>query len=272
MTDPSTLTLRRLDTREDYEACVRLQRDIWGPDFLDVVPATILMVSQKVGGVNAGAFDTNGRLLGFVFGISGVRNGELAHWSDMLAVRRDTRGAGVGKRLKLLQRDLLLNDGITVAYWTYDPLVARNANLNLNSLGALPVEYVANMYGETQSGLHAGLDTDRFVVVWRLDDPRVEQTLNDGGTKPPPAAIHAPSSIPTRSRETPRTRARRGSRRHHGCGWPSRPTSRRSRRPRRKTPVCGSSPHGARFSGIWHTATGWPASITPPSHGGRRIW
>ena len=165
-----TPIIRSFDSRADYDACVRLQRETWGEDFVDVVPATILMVSQRVGGVSAGAFDADGRLLGFVFGISGIRDGELAHWSDMLAVRPEARGAGLGKRLKHFQRDQLLKRGIRRMLWTYDPLVARNANLNLNGLGARPVEYVVNMYGDTRSSLHAGLDTDRFVVEWRLDE------------------------------------------------------------------------------------------------------
>ena len=162
--------IRPFASRADYDACVRLQRETWGEDFVDVVPATILMVSQRVGGVSAGAFDADGRLLGFVFGISGIRAGELVHWSDMLAVRPEARGAGLGKRLKHFQRRQLLERGIRRMLWTYDPLVARNANLNLNSLGARPVEYVVHMYGDTRSALHAGLDTDRFIVEWRLDE------------------------------------------------------------------------------------------------------
>ena len=174
--------IRPFDSRADYDACVRLQREVWGEHFVDVAPATILMVSQRVGGVSAGAFDADGRLLGFVFGISGIRDGELAHWSDMLAVRPEARGAGLGKRLKHFQREQLLERGIRRMLWTYDPLVSRNANLNLNGLGALPVEYVVNMYGDTRSALHAGLDTDRFVVEWRLDEAR------PAGTEPAAAA------------------------------------------------------------------------------------
>lgn len=170
MTRPD-VTIRPFASRGDYDACVRLQREVWGADFADVVPATILMVSQRVGGVAAGAFDADGRLLGFVFGISGVRGGEPVHWSDMLAVRPEARGAGLGKRLKHFQRGQLLERGVRRMLWTYDPLVARNANLNLNGLGAAPVEYVVDMYGDTRSTLHAGLETDRFVVEWRLDAP-----------------------------------------------------------------------------------------------------
>ena len=176
--------IRPFASRADYDACVRLQRDTWGEHFVDVVPATILMVSQQVGGVSAGAFDADGRLLGFVFGISGIRDGELVHWSDMLAVRPEARGAGLGKRLKHFQREQLLERGIRRMLWTYDPLVARNANLNLNGLGARPVEYVVNMYGDTRSPLHAGLDTDRFIVEWRLDQQAPVGAEPAAGTAP----------------------------------------------------------------------------------------
>ncbi len=178
-------TIRSFDSRGDYDACVRLQREVWGEHFVDVVPATVLMISQQVGGVSAGAFDPDGSLLGFVFGISGVRDGELVHWSDMLAVRPEARGAGLGKRLKHFQRDQLLERGIRRMLWTYDPLVARNANLNLNSLGAAPVEYVVDMYGDTRSALHAGLDTDRFIVEWRLDRPAADAADREAGASAP---------------------------------------------------------------------------------------
>ncbi|MCY4078475.1 MAG: GNAT family N-acetyltransferase [Acidobacteria bacterium] len=181
------VTIRSFDSRADYAACVRLQREVWGEHFGDVVPPTILLVSQRLGGVAAGAFDAGGRLLGFVFGVTGIRDGEPLHWSDMLAVRPEARGMGLGRRLKLFQREQLLERGVRRMHWTYDPLVARNANLNLNSLGAVPVEYVVNLYGDTGSSLHAGLDTDRFIVEWRLDDEAPAR----GRTPGDPASVAA---------------------------------------------------------------------------------
>ncbi len=172
------ITLRPLRSLDDFQQCVALQRETWGEEFGECVPPSILLVSQKVGGVAAGAFDADERLLGFVFGLSGVRAGRLAHWSDMLAVRAEARGLGLGRRLKGYQRELLLERGIEVAYWTYDPLEAGNAHININRLAARPVEYVPDMYGSaTGSLLHAGLATDRLVVEWALTDPRVEAAL-----------------------------------------------------------------------------------------------
>ncbi|MGI8547904.1 MAG: hypothetical protein ACR2M1_11310 [Gemmatimonadaceae bacterium] len=125
------LTFRHVATLSEYEACVALQRETWGRGFTEVVPATILRVSQYVGGITAGAFDAEDRLVGFVFGITGVRDGRLVHWSDLLAVRPEVRDCGVGYRLKLFQREALLAGGISTMFWTYDPLVAKNAYFNL---------------------------------------------------------------------------------------------------------------------------------------------
>ena len=172
---PGGAELRTLVSDADYEAVVDLQRQTWGASFEDTVPPTILMISQKMGGVLVGAFDEDDRMLGFLYGLSGFRYGRRAHWSHMLAVTREARGRGLGRELKVFQRELLLPLGVETVYWTYDPLVARNANLNLNRLGALPVEYVVNMYGEdTGSVLHSGLGTDRFVVAWPILSSRVD--------------------------------------------------------------------------------------------------
>ena len=166
------VVLRRVSAPEEYAACVDLQNETWGDGFTERVPTTILRVAQYVGGVTAGAFAADGRLLGFVFGITGVRDGDLVHWSDMLAVRPDARDHGLGTRLKRYQRELLKPLGVRAMFWTFDPLVARNAHLNLNRLGARVAEYVPDMYGpDTGSALHGPLGTDRFIVRWDLAAP-----------------------------------------------------------------------------------------------------
>lgn len=174
------ITIRALDA-EDFEQVEALQRRTWGNEFTELVPAAILMISQKVGGIVAGAVDPHGALVGFVFGLTGLRNGRLAHWSHMLAVEEALQGAGIGRRLKLFQRNRLLEMGVEHCYWTYDPLVARNAHLNINRLGALPVEYTVDMYGaDTKSSLHSGIGTDRFIVEWKLRSPRVLRAVHGG--------------------------------------------------------------------------------------------
>lgn len=167
-------TVRHLASLDDYRACVALQEEVWGRGFSERVPTAILKVGQELGGVTAGAFDRSGRLDGFVFGLTGLDDdGELLHWSDMLAVRSDVGGRGLASRLKWFQRQAVLHRGVTRMRWTFDPLRARNAHLNLNKLGAVVREYRENMYGETDSELHRGIGTDRFVALWRLDSPRV---------------------------------------------------------------------------------------------------
>jgi chorismate synthase len=168
------ITIRRVQSTDEYEACVRMQHAIWGEDFTEIVPATMLKVTQQIGGVTAGAFDATGRLLGFVFGMMGAMEGKLVHWSDLLAVHPDARNKGLGRRLKLFQRELLRPLGVDRMFWTYDPLVAKNAYLNIVRLGARPAEYVVDMYGaDTHSALHGGIGTDRFIVAWDL--------TNEGG-------------------------------------------------------------------------------------------
>lgn len=163
--------IRPLRGHAEYQACVELQRAVWGRSFNDTVPGSILLVSQKLGGVAAGAFDADGRLVGFVFGITGVENGDIVHWSDMLAVRPEAQNLGVGRRLKEFQRQAVARVGARVIYWTYDPLVARNAHLNFNVFGVRAVEYARDMYGKaTGSELHRGIGTDRIVVAWPVDD------------------------------------------------------------------------------------------------------
>ena len=163
-----TITIRPIVSEEECQACIRLQHEIWGDDFTDVVPVSILRIAQRLGGVTAGAFDEHDRLLGFVFGMTGLIDGRIAHWSDMLAVSPAARDRGIGRRLKLHQRDALRALGISTMYWTYDPLVARNAFLNLVRLGARPTEYIENFYGETGSPLHDRIGTDRFIVEWNF--------------------------------------------------------------------------------------------------------
>ncbi len=193
---PDGITLRRASGLREYQECLAIQEETWGTGFREIVPPVILMVAQKLGGVCAGAFAPDGRMLGFVFGMTGPRNGRLVHWSDMLAVRADARGGHIGQRLKLYQRDLVRAVGVDTMHWTFDPLVARNAHLNLTRLGARALEYVPDMYGtNTGSPIHGALPTDRVIVAWDLTRPPdpVERTSRPGLLVNPPAADGLPS-------------------------------------------------------------------------------
>ncbi len=170
-------TLREFESAADYQACVELQKLTWGENFTECVPPIIQMVGQKIGGVSAGAFDDSGKLIGFVFGLTGVKNSAIVHWSDMLAVRPEFRDKGLGIKLKHFQRELCLKNGVEVVYWTYDPLESRNANFNLNKLGVEIDEYVPNMYESSGGALHAGLSMDRCIVAWHIAEDRFEKTL-----------------------------------------------------------------------------------------------
>src|SRR5689334_18372844 len=103
------MLIRDLNSLQDYADCVALQEATWGEGFSERVPTAILRVSQMIGGVAAGAFDDTGRMAGFVFGLTGIRDGELVHWSDMLAVRKELRSQGIGEQLKQYQRDKVLS-------------------------------------------------------------------------------------------------------------------------------------------------------------------
>ena len=183
--DQAEIVLRPFESRNDYEQCVKLQLDTWGHDFTECVPVSILQISQKVGGVAVGAFDADEQLIGFVYGISGLRDGRPAHWSHMLAVRDDLRDQGIGRRLKLYQRDRLLEIGVERVFWTFEPLVARNAHLNLNRLGAQVNEYVQDMYGDPMGKTETVIGTDRLVVSWHIAAER-------RFPKPIPASLSGP--------------------------------------------------------------------------------
>ena len=187
MTD---FVIRPFETMEQCHECVALQEDTWGHGFSERVAPAILKVGRMLGGVSSGAYTAEGRLVGFVFGLTGLRDGTVVHWSDMLAVRPEVRDAGLGRRLKAYQRDEVMALGVEHMYWTFDPLQSRNAHLNITRLGAVVREYRVDMYGQTDSPLHRGIGTDRFVALWRLPSERVGGRLVDD-----PAQMFEPLSL-----------------------------------------------------------------------------
>lgn len=168
--------IRRLETPEEMAAVEALSQVVWAGSDLDVVPGHLLLTTAHNGGLVAGAFDGE-RLVGFVFGFPGVEESadglRIKHCSHQLAVHPDYRGLGLGFALKHFQWQFVRSQGIERVIWTYDPLLSRNAHLNIARLGAVCNTYLRNLYGEARDSLNAGLPTDRFQVDWWVNAPRV---------------------------------------------------------------------------------------------------
>ena len=168
---------RDLTTLADLERVVELEKRIWEyTNGDDVVPIPVLAVTVHRGAILVGAFD-GGTMVGFVYSIPAIYRGSLSHWSHMLGVLPPYRSTGLGRQLKLVQRERAMALGIDLIEWTYDPLLALNAYLNFAKLGVLVEEYEENIYGVSSSPLHGGLPTDRFVAQWWIRTPHVERRI-----------------------------------------------------------------------------------------------
>jgi predicted GNAT superfamily acetyltransferase len=208
---------RQLFSLSEFEEIVRLQRTIWKFADIELLPLRFLVVVTKVGGHVFGAFDDT-QMVGFCFAIPGVKPDGMTYLhSHMLGVLPAYRNEGLGRRLKLMQRDEALSRGIALIEWTFDPLELKNAFLNIEKLGAIVRRYTENAYGVTASPLHGGLPTDRCTAEWWIDSPRVRgvlagETLPHGSTE----CVAYPADIaiirqehPARAREIQESNGRR---------------------------------------------------------------
>ncbi|HET7890729.1 MAG TPA: GNAT family N-acetyltransferase [Candidatus Sulfotelmatobacter sp.] len=187
------IILRRCHGIEDFRACVALQKEVWNFSDAELVPLRMFVVADKVGGQVMGAFQ-GGLMVGFALSVPGTRTGHVYLHSHMLAVRQDHRNSGLGRRLKLMQREEALSRGIELIEWTFDPLEIKNAYLNIERLGAIVRRYNINQYGITSSPLQGGLPSDRLIAEWWLKSKRVETLLATG--KRPPAATESSIEVP----------------------------------------------------------------------------
>ena len=173
------MEIRQVTSIEEYDACVRLQREVFGLPDLEISPRRHLIVSEQAGGWTLGAF-VDGRLVGFVHHLAAAREDEVFGYSHMMAVAVEYQNQGVGARLKWAQRERALREGRTFIKWTFEPVRARNAHFNLNRLGVVVRSYAVNFYGtdyatnpsERISG-SVGMDSDRLFASWELRSPRV---------------------------------------------------------------------------------------------------
>jgi predicted GNAT superfamily acetyltransferase len=171
------IEIRALTAHSDFQDAVKLQQQIWGFDEIELLPRRLFVVASKVGGQVFGAFDGQ-RMVGFCLAIPGLKAGGKSYLhSHMLGVLPEYRDAGVGKRLKLAQRDDALGRGIDLIEWTFDPLEIKNAFFNTERLGAVVRRYVYNQYGTTTSHLHGGLPTDRCIAEWWIGSPRAQAII-----------------------------------------------------------------------------------------------
>lgn len=160
---------------------VELEFLVWEFGERDVVPSQMYVVAAKIGGQTLGAF-VGDKMAGFVLAYPGIRDGRPYLHSHMAAVLPEFRDLGIGRRLKLAQREDALARGISLIEWTFDPLQTRNAYFNICRLGVVARRYLLDVYGSTSSPLHAGLPTDRLVAEWHLSSARVNNIL--AGKKP----------------------------------------------------------------------------------------
>lgn len=170
------VAIRPCHTIEEFEAMVDLEIEVWGFGQRDVVPSQMYVVAAKTGGQVFGAFVGN-KLVGFALAYPAIRDGLPYLHSHMAGVLQEYRDLGIGRSLKLAQREDALSRGISLIEWTFDPLQARNAHFNICRLGVVCGRYLLDVYGSTSSPLHAGLPTDRLVAEWHLSSHRVGQVL-----------------------------------------------------------------------------------------------
>ena len=174
-------TLRLLETPAEMTSVEELQRLVWAGSETDVIPKDLLLAVVHNGGLAIGAF-VNGQMVGVVFGFPGFYKTpdgpRLKHHSHILAVHPDWRVKGIGFALKRAQWQMVRRQGLDCITWTYDPLLSRNAHLNIARLGTVCSTYLRSEYGEMRDGMNAGLPSDRFQVDWWVNSKRVERRLS----------------------------------------------------------------------------------------------
>jgi predicted GNAT superfamily acetyltransferase len=179
--------IKILEAPEEMPAVEALQRAVWPDSETDVVPAHVFIAAIHNGGLLLGAFAED-QLVGFVFGFPGLEttpDGPRAkHCSHMMGILPGYRDSGVGFALKRAQWQMVRHQGLDHITWTYDPLLSRNAYLNITKLGAVCNTYRRSEYGDMRDGLNAGLPSDRFLVDWWINTRRVERRLGKRARRP----------------------------------------------------------------------------------------
>ena len=190
------IEIRKCERLEEFHRCVEIEREVWGESDLETEPYVTFVLANQTGGHVLGAFDGES-MVGFTMAVAGLRNGQAYLHSHMTGVIASHRNRGVGRLLKLQQREEALGQGLRRIEWTFDPLETRNAHFNFNRLGAIARKFIANFYGLTTSPLHRGLPTDRLLVEWELDSRRAVAAIEELVRDPveAPAKIRLPAEL-----------------------------------------------------------------------------
>lgn len=183
-TSPAAIKIASLHTLDQFQGCVDLQLAVWGYSDGDLIPRRMFLLADRIGGQVLGAFDGE-KIVGFAMALPGFRAGQPYLHSHMLAVLPEYRDLGLGRRLKLAQRDDAIARGFELMEWTFDPLEIKNAHLNIARLGAICRRYYPDFYGPSSSPLQGGLPTDRLYAEWWLRSRRVRRILGEAGQEAP---------------------------------------------------------------------------------------
>ena len=185
-----SIRIRAASSRADLDTCVTLQRAVWGLSDLEITSTLQLTATLHAGGLLHLAETADSRPIAFAYAFPAIRGGVAHLHSDMLGVLPGLQERGIGGRLKWAQREDALRAGVSLITWSYDPLQARHANLNLHRLGATAMEFLEDFYGVTSSSLHHRLPTDRLLVYWNLRSTRVA-ALAEKAEKNTPGTVPA---------------------------------------------------------------------------------
>ena len=167
--------VRDLTQYDEFLQVREVQQQVWGFTQGEGLYPPMLKTAAESGGTIIGAFD-GVKLIGFLFGFLGLHaDRRIKLCSQTMGILPEYRNKGVAATLKWAQRERVLANEIDLITWTYDPLEAPNARLNLHTLGGVAHVYRQNIYGENFGALSKGLPTDRFLVEWWIKSDRVQQ-------------------------------------------------------------------------------------------------
>jgi len=172
------VTVRECSSILDFQQCIELERAVWKDEDIGIMPIRLYLISKSCNAPTFGAFESSGRLVGFVHTMIALVNGNVLYHSHLAAVLEEWRHKDVGFRMKLAQRQHAIEAGVPLIIWTFDPLQSRNAHLNINKLGAIIRRYEVNYYGRGFSNVFdPQVPLDRIIAEWWVSSPHVESVL-----------------------------------------------------------------------------------------------